>query len=64
MKHVALDYHFIRGQIQNSMLRVAHIITKDHLGNALTKPLNQAPFHDLRNMIGVFPTLQYFEGAC
>lgn len=63
MKHVALDYHFIRGQIQNGVLRVAHIITKDHLGDALRKPLNQAPFHDLRNMIGVFPT-QYFEGTC
>lgn len=53
MKHVALDYHFIRGQIQHGMLRVAHINTKDQLADALTKPLNRAQFHHLRNKIGV-----------
>lgn len=53
MKHVALDYHFIRGQIQRGMLRVAHINTKDQLADALTKPLNRAQFHYLRDKIGV-----------
>ncbi|KAL0666781.1 hypothetical protein Bca4012_029485 [Brassica carinata] len=55
MKHVALDYHFIRGQMQHGMLCVAHINTKDQLADALTKPLNRAQFHHLRNKIGVVP---------
>lgn len=53
MKHVALDYHFIRGQIQNGILRVAHVNTKDQLADALTKPLHRSRFTELRDKIGV-----------
>lgn len=52
-KHVALDYHFIRGQIQRNMLRVSHVNTKDQLADALTKPLLRGRFVELRNKIGV-----------
>lgn len=53
MKHVALDYHFIRGQIQHGMLRVSHVNTKDQLADALTKPLPRQRYTELRNKIGV-----------
>ncbi|KFK45117.1 hypothetical protein AALP_AA1G346500, partial [Arabis alpina] len=53
MKHIALDYHFVRGHIQKGALRVAHVNTKDQLADALTKPLSRARFLDLRNKIGV-----------
>ena len=39
MKHVAIDYHFIRDQVQSSVLRVTHVSSADQLVNALTKPL-------------------------
>ena len=39
MKHIALDYHFIREQIQSGQLRVTHVSTRDQLADALTKPL-------------------------
>ena len=39
MKHVAIGYHFIRDQVQNGVLRVAHVSFKDQLVDALTKPL-------------------------
>lgn len=53
MKHIAIDYHFIRELIQTSKLRVAHVSTKDQLADALTKPLSRATFQYLRNKIGV-----------
>ncbi|CAL9215496.1 unnamed protein product, partial [Arabidopsis halleri] len=39
MKHIALDYHFVRNQIQSGMLRVSHVPTHDQLADTLTKPL-------------------------
>lgn len=53
MKHIAIDYHFIRGQVQNGLLRVSHVNTKDQLAYALTKPLPRSRFLELRNKIGV-----------
>lgn len=53
MKHIAIDYHFVRGQIQQGVLRVVHVSTKDQLADGLTKPLSRAPFQLIRNKIGV-----------
>lgn len=53
MKHVALDYHFVRGYIQSGALRVAHVSTKDQLADALTKPLPRPRFTELNSKIGV-----------
>ena len=53
MKHVALDYHFVRGNIQSGVLQVSHISTKDQLADALTKPLARPRFVELNNKIGV-----------
>lgn len=53
MKHIAIDYHFIREHIQQEILRVAHVNTKDQLTDILTKPLTRTRFIELRNKIGV-----------
>lgn len=53
MKHVGLDYHFIRNQVQSGELRVVHVSTKDQLADVLTKPLPRASFHNFINKIGV-----------
>lgn len=55
MKHIAIDYHFVRGQVQHGALCVSHVTTKDQLANALTKPLSRARFLDLISKIGVIP---------
>ncbi|KAE8691460.1 RNA-binding KH domain-containing protein [Hibiscus syriacus] len=53
MKHVALDYHFIRGQVQSGALRVTYVSSTDQLADALTKSLPRSRFQDLRVKIGV-----------
>ncbi|KAI3675722.1 hypothetical protein L1987_85314 [Smallanthus sonchifolius] len=53
MKHVALDYHFVREQVTNGLLRVLHINSKDQLADMLTKPLSRSPFLHNRSKIGV-----------
>ncbi|KAL6317773.1 hypothetical protein AAG906_030527 [Vitis piasezkii] len=39
MKHVAIDYYFIRDQVQSGALHVTHVSSADQLVDALTKPL-------------------------
>lgn len=53
MKHIAIDYHFVRGQVTRGALRVFHVNTRDQLADALTKPLSRARFLELRDKIGV-----------
>ncbi|KAG7559324.1 hypothetical protein ISN45_Aa05g009200 [Arabidopsis thaliana x Arabidopsis arenosa] len=53
MKHLALDYHFIRDNVNAGALRVCHISTHDQLADALTKPLPRQRFIELSNKIGV-----------
>lgn len=53
MKHVALDYHFIRNQVQAGALHVVHIFTKDQLADVMTKPLSRPLFINLTSKIGV-----------
>ncbi|RVW91845.1 Retrovirus-related Pol polyprotein from transposon RE2 [Vitis vinifera] len=39
MNHVAIDFHFIKDQVQNGALRIAHVSSEDQLADVLTKPL-------------------------
>lgn len=47
MKHLALDYHFVRQHVQSGQLRVSHASSQDQLADALTKPLPRARFQSL-----------------
>ena len=53
MKHVAIDFHFIRDQVQSGSLRVAHVSSNDQLADALTKPLSRSTFQSLKDKIGL-----------
>lgn len=59
MKHLALDYHFVRENVQSGNLRVSYISTNDQLANALTKRLPRLQFNALINKIGLsnWPTI-------
>ncbi|XP_013639313.1 PREDICTED: uncharacterized mitochondrial protein AtMg00810-like [Brassica oleracea var. oleracea] len=53
MKHIALDFHFIRDNVQSGALRVTHLSTRDQLADALTKPLTSIQFTEIMHKIGV-----------
>ena len=53
MKHVAIDFHFIRDQVQSGALHVAHVSSEDQITNVLTKPLPRQRFLQLKSKIGL-----------
>lgn len=53
MKHLALDYHFVRHQVQQGNVRVTHVASQDQLADALTKPLHRSRFQMLMIKIGL-----------
>lgn len=53
MKHIALNYHFIRQLVQSKFLRVAHVSSKDQIADALTKPVTRSLLHNHLNKIGL-----------
>ncbi|KAD0371270.1 hypothetical protein E3N88_44371 [Mikania micrantha] len=55
MKHLALDFHFVREKVQAGSLRVTHISGDDQLADALTKPLLRPRFQMLISKIGLVP---------
>ena len=63
MKHVALDYHFVREKMVDGSLRVLQIHSIDQLADALTKPLGRNLFLKLRSKIGVSDGSSILRGA-
>ena len=53
MKHLAIDYHFVRDLVQSSELRVVHVFAGDQLIDALTKSLSRPCLFYLHNKICV-----------
>ncbi|XP_012834033.1 PREDICTED: uncharacterized protein LOC105954895 [Erythranthe guttata] len=53
MKHIAIDFHFVREQVTAKRLRVFHIHTYDQLVDSLIKLLARTQLLNHRNKIGV-----------
>jgi hypothetical protein len=53
MKHIQIDLHFVRDQVQKGTFHVKHVHTQDQLADLLTKPLSRARTEFLRSKIGL-----------
>ncbi|KAK0588253.1 hypothetical protein LWI29_036741 [Acer saccharum] len=62
MKHVAIDFHFVRDQVARNQLRVAHVSTKDQLADSLTKALPRKQFLIHRSKIGILAGSSILRG--
>jgi hypothetical protein len=52
-KHIDTRYNYIRECVSNGMVDVAHVSSNGQLADALTKPLGQMKFSELRRQLGV-----------
>ena len=53
MKHLAVDYNFVRALVQSFELHVVHVSIGDQLVDALTKPSSRSCLFSPCNKIGV-----------
>jgi len=53
IKRVAIDFHFIRDQVQKGTLRFTHVSSTNQLADVLTKPLSRVCFMFLHDKIGL-----------
>ena len=50
-KHIELDYHFVREQINLGKVHVRFISSEDQIADILTKPLGRVPFKKHRDKL-------------
>jgi hypothetical protein len=63
MKHLGLDYHFVRENVQAGSLRVSFISTHDQVADLLTKPLPRLLFQKFVSKIGLLPHKPILRGC-
>ena len=52
-KHIPINYHFLREQVTNQVVKVHYLPTTEQIADILTKPLAKTPFEYLRQKLGV-----------
>lgn len=52
-KHIELDCHIVRKQIQNDEIRIVYVQTRKQVADIFTKPLGQITFKSHLNKLGV-----------
>ena len=54
-KHMDIKYHYIRGTIEDDILKVCYCATNDMVADFMTKSLAKPLFEKLRNLMGIVP---------
>lgn len=52
-KHIEIDCHFVRDEIQKGTVSTHHVSTFQQLADIFTKPLGQQAFSDFRHKLGI-----------
>ena len=63
MKHIEIDFHFVREQVAARQLRVSIISSQDQTDNLLTKALPKQRFQLLRSKLNVLPAFHLRGGV-
>ncbi|KAH0720344.1 hypothetical protein KY284_005374 [Solanum tuberosum] len=59
MKHIAIDFHFVRDQVQHKEVEVKHL----HVVDVLTKPLMRASFSRMLDNLGIVDVNTNLRGS-
>lgn len=62
MKHLAIDYHFVRDLVAKNELQVSHVPSSHQLADLLTKPLSRRQHEFLTSKIGVVDPSSILRG--
>lgn len=57
-KHIALDFHFIREQVEEGTLKIVYVSSVDQVADIFTKPLGNDRVCFLRSKLQVRPSVQ------
>jgi hypothetical protein len=52
-KHVEIDRHFIKEQLEAKIIEVPHVRSQDQLANILTKAVSSKAFHQVLDKLGM-----------
>jgi hypothetical protein len=63
IKHIELDFHFVREKVMDVIIQVRFIYSQDQLVDVLTKPLSSTHFNLLRDKLTVFCSTLRLRGA-
>jgi hypothetical protein len=55
-KHIPIKYHFLREQVQDQVVKLEYVPSKEKITYIFTKPLPRDSFEYLREKLGVLPT--------
>ncbi|CAN4114156.1 unnamed protein product [Withania somnifera] len=53
MKHIVVEFHYVRQQVKEKCLIFKHIPSSNQLDDSLTKPLSKNLFHQYLSKLGV-----------
>ena len=62
MKHIAIDFHFVRDQVQKKLVTVTHILSSEQVADTLTKPLPKAVVQRHFHKLSVIDTTPILRG--
>lgn len=53
MKHIAVNFHFVRNQVQSGSIRVTHLHSADQLADMMTKAQTKILFQQHLSKLGI-----------
>ena len=56
-KHIDIQYHFVREKVQEGLVKVEYVSTKDQAADIMTKPLTRKPYESGRLKLGLYPVV-------
>ncbi|GAU29493.1 hypothetical protein TSUD_360380 [Trifolium subterraneum] len=62
-KHIEIDCHVVRDKVQQGLLHLLPVSSKDQLADILTKSLHPGPFSSLESKLGLFDIYSSLRGS-